>query len=61
MTLTWPIDSIGPVHTGIKPLWRIWRGHLIGEHEPHLVKVGPGVFFAGEITTFPSPISPGAC
>ena len=60
VTLAWPINTIGPMHAGVEPLRRVWCRHLRGQHETHLVKIGARIFLAGEVTTFPAPIGPGA-
>ena len=60
MPLAWPVDAIGPVHTGVEPLRRIRRGHLRGKHVAHFIIIGVRIFFGGEIATFPAPIGPGA-
>ncbi len=60
MPLAGTINAIGPVHAGVEPLRRIWRGHLRGKHVAHFIIIGAGIFLGGEIATFPAPIGPGA-
>ena len=61
MPLRRAVDPIGPVQAGIEPLRAVRRGHLAREHVAHLVIIGAGVGFGGEIATLPAPIGPGAC
>ena len=59
VTLARPINTIGPMQTGIKPLRRVWRGHLHGQHKYHLVIICFGIVLGGEIPAFPCPVGPG--
>ena len=52
------INAISPMQTCVEPLRAVRCGHLIGQHEPHLVVIRAGVVLGGEITTLPTPIAP---
>ncbi|MPL92618.1 hypothetical protein SDC9_38730 [bioreactor metagenome] len=54
------IDAIGPVQAGVEPLRAVRRGHLLGQHEAHLVVIGARVVLGAEIAALPAPVGPGA-
>ena len=60
VTLRRAINAVGPMQTGIEPLRRVRRAHLVGELITHFIKEGLGIGFGIEIAAFPAPIGPGA-
>ncbi len=58
VALARPIDPVGPVQAGIEPLRRVWRDHLVGEHEAQLVMERPGVLLRREVAALPAPVGP---
>ena len=55
------VDAIGPVEAGVEPLRAVGGRALRGQHMTHLVIIGAGVFFGGEIAALPTPVRPCAC
>src|SRR3989339_1447196 len=60
MTLRWAGNSIGPIQAGVKPLRRIWRGHLLQKHYYKFIIKNLRVRGRREISITLAPISPGA-
>ena len=60
MPLRGTIDAVGPMQTSVEPLRAVGCAALAGQDVAHLVIIGLGVFFGGEIATFPTPIGPSA-
>ena len=59
VTLCRTINAIGPMQAGVKPLGRVRRAHLAGQHGAMFVVKGAGISFGVEILAFPAPIGPG--
>ena len=60
VTLRRAIDAVGPMKSGVEPLRRIRRAHLVGQHEAQFVEEGLRVALGVEIAALPAPIGPGA-
>ena len=58
MPLRWAINAISPMQTSVKPLRRIRRTFLRGQHEALLVIKCESIFLSVEIFALPAPISP---
>src|SRR5262249_9912417 len=54
------LDAVRPVQTRVKPLRRVRRRHLHGEHVAQLVMERAGVGYIAEVAAFPTPIGPAA-
>ena len=58
MSLSRTLDTISPVKTRIKPLRRIWGGHLACQHMAHLIVIVTRLSFVFEALVLPAPIGP---
>ena len=61
VTLRRAINAVGPMQTGIEPLRRVRRAHLVGELIAHFIEESLRIGFGVKIAAFPAPIGPGAC
>ena len=61
VTLSRPLDTIGPMQSGVEPLGAVGCGTLTRDQVAHLVEVGTGISLAGEVAVLPAPVGPGPC
>ena len=61
MTLGGAGDVIGPVQTGVEPLRRVGRGHLMDQHVGEFVVERLRVFWRSEIAVGFAPVTPATC
>ena len=52
--------AVGPTVSGVEPLRRIRRGHLVGQHVAQLVVKRLGVRFGVEVVVLEAPVGPAA-
>src|SRR4029079_11037239 len=60
VTLSRPVDAIGPMQAGVEPLRRIGRANLSCEHVGQLVVEDVRIRLAVEMPALPAPVGPGA-
>ena len=60
VALAWAINAVGPMQTCVKPLWGVWRDHLIGQHEAKLIIESLRIGIVVEVAALPTPIGPGS-
>src|SRR5215471_16502179 len=60
MTLARPVDAVGPVEAGVKPLRTVGGAILHGEHVALLVEECASVLLGAEVATLPAPVGPRA-
>ena len=54
-------EAIRPVVSGVEPLRRIRRRHLIGQHVAQLIVKRTGVLLGIEVAVLEAPVGPAAC
>ena len=60
MALAGAVDAVSPVKSGVKPLRRVRRRHLVRDHVAHFVEERPGILLGVEESGLPAPVGPGS-
>src|ERR1700716_4489479 len=60
VALAGSIDAVSPMQSGVEPLRRVRRHHLLRQHVAQLVVEGARIFLGSKVAALPAPIGPAA-